>query len=347
MVTIKDVAKRAGVSTATVSHVINGTRRVLPETRDLVLSVVQDLNYRPSAIARGLTTSRNKTIGVVIADVTSPFFAMLLYDLERLLSRQGYNLFVCNTYEEVEREAYNLEQLLDKRVDGVIITPTGHDQTIYDEFHRLGTPLVFIDRKPKNAIGSFVGVDSLRASYDVTRYLLELGHERIGLISLIPETSAVAARVSGYLSALSDSGVCADPTLMTSSTFAVETAESAARELLTMPSRPTALIAGSHVATLGALQALTALDMHYPRDISLVCFDNSRWTGLMRPALTVMTKPIEELARVAVDTLLAAFVHAELQRKSDEPVGPFAEVEQLMDSRFLVRESCQPRGIDQ
>jgi LacI family transcriptional regulator len=342
MVTIKDVARRAGVSTATVSHVINGTRRVLPETRDLVLSVVDAMNYRPSAIARGLTTSRSKTVGVVIADVTSPFFAMLLYEVERLLSQRGYNLIVCNTYEEAGREAHNLEQLLDKRVDGVIITPTGHHQLVYEEFNRRSTPMVFIDRKPERVGGSFVGVDSFRASYDVTRYLIDLGHERIGLVSLTPETSAVAARVAGYHDAFEEAGLAVDPALVTQSTFQIESAERAVRHLLSLPEKPSALIAGSHVATLGALQALAALELHYPRDVSLVCFDNSRWTGLLRPALTVMTKPVAELAQFAVDTLLAAFAHADRQRKSDNSIGPFEAVDQLMDSRFVIRDSCQP-----
>lgn len=341
MVTIKDVAKRAGVSTATVSHVINGTRRVMPETRDLVLSVIEALHYRPSAIARGLTTSRSKSVGVVIADVSSPFFAMLLYELERLLSKQGYNIFVCNTYEEADREAFNLEQLLDKRVDGVIITPTGLPQPIYSEFARRQTPIVFIDRKPQHVEGSFVGVDNYHASYEVTRYLLGLGHERIGLISLIPETSAVAARIAGYHAALDEAGLTADPALITSSTFQIDTAETAVRSMMTRPDRPTALIAGSHVATLGTLQALMELNLHYPRDVSLVCFDNSRWTGLMRPGLTVMTKPIAEMARVAVETMLTSFAHAELVRKSDTTIGPIEDNERLMDPVFIVRQSCQ------
>lgn len=340
MATIKDVAKRAGVSTATVSHVINGTRTVLPDTRQAVLDAIEALNYRPSAVARGLTTNSTKTIGVVIADVTSPFFANLLHNIEDLLSQWGYNLFVCNTHEQVDREAYNLELLLDKRVDGVIITPTGHPQPIYEHFNKQKVPMVFIDRKPPGVDGSFVGVDNHRGSYQATQYLIELGHRRIGMVSLVPETSAVKARIAGYTDALKSAGLPVDPALITSSNFQVSVAAQAVCDLLELTDPPTAIIAGSHVSTLGALQALLSLGLEYPRDISLVCFDNSRWTGLVRPRLTVVTKPIAEIAQQAVEILLAAMTQAEQKRKKHEPIGEFEKIEHLMDSHFLVRESC-------
>jgi len=342
MATIKDVARRAGVSTATVSHVINSTRVVSPATREQVLAAIDELNYRPSAVARGLTTNSTKTIGVVISDIMSPFFASLLHELESLLSKQNYNLFVCNTYEEVEREAHNLELLLDKRVDGVIITPTGHNQPVYSYFNQLGIPLVFIDRKPNNVVGSFVGVDNYRASYEVVNYLLSLGHRRIGLVSLVPQTSAVVARLTGYREALTGFGLDFDASLMKSSDFQIKNAVAAAQELLTLSERPSAIIASSHVATLGTLQALLSLDMRYPDDVSLVCFDNSRWTNLIQPALTVVTKPIQEMALIAVDTMLDALDHAEKQRKSYEELEKFATTDILMESTLIVRESCRP-----
>lgn len=341
MTTIKDVAKRAGVSTATVSHTINGTRAVLPKTRARVMSAIDDLNYRPNTLARSLTTNKTKTIGVVISDVISPFFAQLLRDLENLLSGLDYNLIVCNTYEDVDREARNLELLLDKRVDGIIITPTGFDQPMYNEFNALAIPLVFIDRNPRNSIGSFVGVDNHKASYDITHYLMGLGHKRIGLLSLIPETSAVGSRIAGYQDALKEMGLPIDPNLITTSSFEIETAVSAVHSLLKFDNRPSAIIAGSHVATLGTLQALRELDMEYPRDISLVCFDNSRWTSVVRPSLTVVTKPINDLARHSVEIMLNALAQIESQRKNYEPVGHTDFPNILLDPLPIIRESCR------
>jgi LacI family transcriptional regulator len=341
MATIRDVAKQAGVSTATVSHVLNGTRIVLPETRQAVLTAIEDLNYRPSAVARGLTTNSTRTVGVVIANVISPFFAFLLRDIEDLLSVEGYNLLVCNTYEEPAREARNLEDLLDRRVDGVILTPTGYDQPIYAQYNALHIPMVFIDRNPPNVHGSFIGTDNFKAAYETTRYLIELGHRRIALLSLTPETSAVSARIAGYQRALEEAGIPLDRQLVKASTFDVDYASSVTRHLLELKPRPTALIAGSHPATIGALDALRKLDLYYPDDISLVGFDNSEWTGVIRPSLTVVTKPILTIAQAAVETLLKNMSHIERQKKNHLPVEYAPPGEILLEAQLIVRESCR------
>lgn len=342
MATIRDVAKRAGVSVATVSHVLNGTRPVLPDTRSAVLTAVEDLSYRPSAVARGLTTNTTRTIGVVIADVTSPFFAFLLRHIEDSLGVAGYNLLVCNTFEQPEREAQILELLLDKRVDGVLLAPTGLPQTVYNEFNERQIPLVFVDRRPPGVSGSFVGTDNRQAAYDVTRYLINLGHCRIGLISLSPETSAVTARVAGYRHALEEAGIGLVPERLVAVDYEPETAYQAARQLLSSPEYPTALIAGSHTATLGTLRALRDLKLRYPDDISLVCFDNSRWTDVIQPALTVVTKPIEALATSAVQILLGNLAEVEKARKRYQQPNTLPTTELFLDSQLVVRESCRP-----
>lgn len=341
MATIRDVAKQAGVSTATVSHVLNGTRIVLPETRQAVLSAIEELNYRPSAVARGLTTNSTRTIGVVIANVISPFFAFLLRDIEALLSVEGYNLLVCNTYEEPSREARNLEDLLDRRVDGIILTPTGYEQPIYAQFNALNIPLVFIDRNPPNVRGAFIGTDNFMAAYESTRYLIELGHQRIGLISLIPETSAVSARIAGYQRALDEAGISHDPRLVQATSFDVKYADEVTQHLLRLQPRPTALIAGSHPATIGAMSALRNLNLFYPDDVSLIGFDNSEWTGVIRPSLTVVTKPILTIAQAAVATLLKHIGEIEHQKKNHLPIEHSSTPEILLEAQLIVRESCR------
>ena len=340
MATIRDVAKRAGVSVATVSHVVNSTRAVLPQTRDAVLTAIDDLSYRPSAVARGLTTNTTRTVGVVIADVTSPFFAFLLRKIEDLLAADNYNLLVCNTYEEPEREARNLELLLNKRVDGILLTPTGLPQPMYAEFNKRQIPLVFVDRRPPDVLGSFVGTDNHQAAYDATRTLLDLGHRRIALISLITETSAVTARIKGYLRALQETGHNSSPELMVATNFDREAASDVVKQLLTLPDPPTALIAGSHVATLGSLMALRALGLRYPDDVSLICFDNSRWTDVINPSLTVVTKPIEALATSAVQTLLSNLAEVEQARKNHQQLHELPATELFLESELVLRESC-------
>lgn len=341
MATIKDVAQLAGVSTATVSHVLNGTRVVLPETRQLVLNAINQLNYRPSGLARSLTTSSTRSIGVVIADVTSPFFAHLLHKIEDMLAAQDYNIILCNTYEELDREARNLEHLIDRRVDGIIITPTGLPQPAYETFSQLNTPIVFIDRKPPHVRGSFVGTDNDSAAYEATTHLIDLGHKRIGLISLLPETSAVAARLDGYQRALAENGIPFDPSMIQATRNDPQHASEQVKRLLSQRQRPTAIIAGNHIATMGTLQALMELGMSYPNDVSLICFDNSRWTSLIQPALTVVRKPISALAEQAVNILLQEITQVEQQRRQHETIILPPSNDLLLNTELVIRESCR------
>jgi LacI family transcriptional regulator len=342
MATIRDVARLAGVSTATVSHVINDTRVVLPETRQLVLDAISQLNYRPSSLARSLTTNTTRSIGVVIADVTSPFFAQLLYKIEDMLLAGNYDLFLSHTYEETEREARTLENLINRRVDGVILTPTGLPQTAFATFEQLNIPTVFIDRQPPNARGSFVGTDNNSAAHEAASHLIELGHRRIGLVTLLPETSAVTARLHGYRRALAEHNIPFDEALVTATRVDAVHACEQVRQLLSQPQPPTAIIAGNHIATMGTLQAFQELELSYPEDVSLICFDNSPWTALIKPALTVVRKPITALAEQAVNILLQEIKQIEQQRRRQEIIELPPTSQLLLDTELIIRESCRP-----
>lgn len=342
MANIKDVARRAGVSTATVSHVINGTRVVLPETKQLVLKAIEELNYHPSALARGLTTNKTKTIGVMIADVTSPFFASLLRYVEAKLTAAGYNLFVCNTYEQPSKEHDNLALLLEKRVDGIILTPTGASQTMYEQLNAHHIPLVFVDRKPPDAIGAFVGTDNVKGTYEATKYLRSLGHEYIALISMKQETTPVLGRVSGYQQAAVDLNIPADKQMVVYVEYDVEAACEATCRLLAQSPATTAIIAGNHIITLGVLKALRKQGLQYPQDISLICFDNSRWTEVVNPSLTVVVKPLEELATTAVKTLMENIKAVDQNSSKQNRKVDLLTAERLLETELIIRESCRP-----
>ena len=183
MATIQDVARKAGVSTATVSHVLNQTRNVLPDTRRSVEKAIRDLNYRPSAVARGLQTNITHTVGVLVADITSYFFAQIVRELETAFEPQHYNLMVCNTDEQPERERRYLEMLYDKRVDAVIMVPTGIKQPIVQQFVEDHVPIVSMHRRPGTPCGPTVLSDDVAAGYAATEHLIELGHTRIGVLA--------------------------------------------------------------------------------------------------------------------------------------------------------------------
>ncbi|MBA2666753.1 MAG: LacI family DNA-binding transcriptional regulator, partial [Trueperaceae bacterium] len=318
MATIHDVARHAGVSTATVSHVLNGTRFVRPATRAAVEAAIEELDYTPSSVARGLSMKHTRTIGVVIADVTAPFFARLLKAVENLLTAAGYSIMVVNAYEDATREAEGLETLRQRQVDGILITPTGAPQDAYSGLAAIGCPIVFVERMPPGASGSLASTDNRGAMEACVHYLHELGHRRMAIVTLDEATSAVSARVEGFERALRALGSSPDEHLIVTCGPTLESAERAIAEILASSAPPTAIIAGNHIASLGAMRAIRAAGLDLPTDISLICFDNSPWTEVMLPPLTVVTKPIEELAQRAVVQLLASIDEGRRRQRDQE-----------------------------
>ena len=339
MATIRDVAKLAGVSTATVSHVLNNSRPVMQDTRQSVLDAIARLNYRPSAIARSLTTSVTRTVGVLVADITNPFFAALVRGIEDRLSAREYNLIVCNTDEQSEKEAQYLELLLTRRVDGVIVAPTGAPQPLFSEFVERKIPLVFIDRLPPAKHGICITADNAAAAYSATEYLVELGHRRIGILARNPSLSTVIGRLSGYRQALSEHQIPADESLIAITDQNVNAAFAGAQHLLTMPDRPSAIIATNLNMMLGLLHALQAQGLTCPRDLSIICFDDHPWAPFFTPPLTVIRQPVTKMCEAAVATLLTTIENGRGKKDLSNPTT-LADID--IKAELVKRASCLP-----
>lgn len=333
--TIRDVARAANVSTATVSHVFNNTRPVSAATREAVLDAAAALNYRPSAVARSLSTRRTRLVGVVIADVLNPYFATLVRGIEERLWSRGYGLLVCSTDEQPDKEAHYLALLLEQRVDGVIIAPTGAPQPILADFRRHHIPLVFVDRRPPERCGPTVEVDNWAAGYVACAHLLARGHRRIAILTRPPTLSTVIHRTEGYRRALVDAGVTPDADLVGVSPTAAAAGQVVAA-LLQRPAPPTALIATNYALTLAALTALQQAGRRCPEDLSLVAFDDPPWAALTAPPLTAIRHPLDGLAAGCVDLLLA------LLAPSAEDAPPAPDI--VLPTTLVERESC--RQID-
>jgi LacI family transcriptional regulator len=340
MSTIRDVAKLAGVSTATVSHVINDSHVVRPETRQQVLAAIKRLNYRPSAIARSLTTSVTRSIGVIVADIANPFLGAIVRGIEDRLEAHGYNLIVCNTDEQASREARYLELLLARRVDGMIVAPTGEPQPLLREFAAHNIPLVFIDRKPPEPFGPVVAIDMRAGAYTATDHLLRLGHRRIAILVRSPMLSTVVGRLDGYRQALRDYRVPVDESLIYVSDYAVEAAHETAHRLLSNSPWLTAIIATNHAMTLGLLEAMQEQYLRYPDDISLVAFDDSPWLTLVSPPVTAVRLPIQALCDATVKTLRAAMgKQAQSNKSSSVESQPLPDI--LLQAELISRASCR------
>ena len=342
MATIRDVADLAGVSTATVSHVINNTRTVLPETREAVLAAVAQLNYRPSAIARSLTTNITHTVGIVVADITNPFFAELVRGIETRLSQVGYNLIVCNTDERPERESRYLELLYGRRVDGVIISSTGIDHAIYDAYVRSGIPMVFVDRQPPKHYGPVITADNVRAGYGATIYLIDLGHRRIAILLRHPTLSTAAGRLEGYRQAMASRHIPVSDDYIVITDSQEDAAYHEAMTLLSRQDRPTAVVAANHLMALGLLRATQDLNLDCPHQISLVCFDDQPWTTLYRPHLTVVAQPVQGLCDSAVDIFLGAVNRRQGEGEGQDPAYAGGTADVLLETQLIVRDSSGP-----
>ena len=342
MATMHDVANYAGVSSTTVSHVLNGTRYVQEDTRRRVLEAVTALHYRPNAIARGLTTKKTATVGVVVADIMNPFYAALVRGIERDLADQGYSLIVCNTDERPKKEVSYLSLLVDKRVDGIIITPTGHPSDIYDSLRNNLIPVVFVDREPPGQYGPVIELDNEAAARNAVRHLLSYGHRRVAILAATPERSSSMQRISGYRLALEEAGLPIDENLICHARMGLLSAQFMTQRLLQLPDPPTALLCVNEILTLGAVAALRApsdadgdgsapaasgrgspvwlpsrpgshTGLPLPEAAGadprpgacLISFDDTPWKAVFSPRISVVRIPTSQLAQHAVQTLLA------------------------------------------
>jgi LacI family transcriptional regulator len=350
-VNIRNVADRAGVSTATVSHVINQTRFVREETRRKVLDAVEALNYYPSAIARGLATNTTQTIGLIISDITNPFFTAVARGVEDEFNQYGYHTIFCNSDEEPAREDEYLRLLFAHHIDGLIIAPTGVHSERLLQMAKAEVPIVLLDRAAPGITAPLVEVDNEEGAYQATHYLIALGHRRIGILTGQETISTLGMRLQGYIRALQEAGLPIDETLivradprfyrnqpqpadsslsmsitnlqMTPSAFL------ALQTLLDLPDRPTALFVTNNQMTLGTLQALKERDLHCPEDISLISFDDHDWAPLFAPPLTVVRQPTYQLGQTAAKLLMKLINH-----KPTDPL-PSLPVE------LIIRESCR------
>ena len=306
-VTINTVAEKASVSKATVSHVLNNTRFVEEETRQRVLSAVEELGYRPSLIARSLTTNRTSTIGVIVSDISNNFFGELIRGIEDFTGPKNYSLVVCNTDETLERENHYLDLLLRQRVDGIIVAAASQRWEALNTAEMQHTPIVYTDRKFEGMHGPYVGVDNINGSQLGTEQLIKSGHKKIGILAGFQRLSSMRERLAGFQRVMQQCGLPIPPEWIIESHLGIEEGRGAALQILSMPDRPTALFINNNYLSLGALMAINDLGLSCPKDIAIVGFDDHPWSAVSCPPLTVIRQPARHIGQVAaqmVETLI-------------------------------------------
>ncbi len=329
MVKIKDVAKEAGVSTATVSRVLSQKPYVTAEVQARVIAAVEKLGYRPNRVARSLRAQQSNTIGLIVSDIRNSYFTDVSRAVEDTAYEHGYAVILCNTDEDPKKEALYLNLLRDENVSGVILSPTKQTSDDFDAIN-LNIPTVIIDRSIKHGEVDIVMIDNVDAAYRLTCHLIENGYRRFG--ALFGEASTTGReRRQGFEKALREYNLT--PVATRYLPPHVEAGHEATLAILNAPDRPEAILATNSLLSAGALEALRELNLVMPDDVALVGFDETTWTTLVQPPLTVIAQPTFEIGQTAMELLL---------KRIEQPTAPARQV--ILKGQLLARASSAMRN---
>ncbi|AIQ99194.1 ribose operon transcriptional repressor RbsR [Pluralibacter gergoviae] len=302
---MKDVARLAGVSTSTVSHVINKDRFVSEAITEKVDAAIKSLNYAPSALARSLKLNQTRTIGMLITASTNPFYSELVRGVERSCFERGYSLVLCNTEGDEQRMNRNLETLMQKRVDGLLLLCTETHQPSAEIVQRYPSiPTVMMDWAPFDGDSDIIQDNSLLGGDMATQYLLDKGYTRIACIAGPLDKTPARLRLEGYQRAMARAGIVVDEGYTVISDFEFGGGLRAMQALLAHPERPQAVFIGNDAMAVGAYQALYQAGLRIPEDVAVVGYDDIELARYMTPPLTTVHQPKDELGELAIDVLI-------------------------------------------
>jgi LacI family transcriptional regulator len=302
--TIADVAREAGVSVSTVSHVVNGTRRVAPATATAVQAVIDAIGYRPNVVARSLKMASTQSVGIAISAIANPYFSDIICAIEAECARLGMMVFVSDTQDDPARELAVLTALHQRRVDGVILAPSADPERRALAFLRkMRVPCVLVDRTPDPSFDQ-VGVNNRDAMRSLVDYVAGLGHVRIGYVGGHPGFETTLERIAGYRDSLERLGLAFEERYLVTGSATTMSASAATHALLSLPDPPTAIVAGNNMATIGAMRAVRARGLRVPKDISIAGFDDFEWADCFEPRLTLVAQPCEEIGKRAASLLM-------------------------------------------
>lgn len=305
MATIKDVAKLAGVSTSTVSHVMNATRFVSDDMRERVNEAVRALDYRPSSIARSLKVKRTGTIGMLVTTSSNPFFAEVVQGVEQRCYERGYTLFLCNTKGDVSRMKANLDALEEKRVDGLLVLCSVSNKALLRLFEsQVSVPIVVTDGEPATDNIDRIYDNSQYGGYIATQHLIKMGHTQIGCVSGPMDRRSASERVEGFLKAMGEAGLKVRKDWIIEGDFNCESGIQAMRILHHLPERPDALFVCNDMMAFGVINEATRIGIQVPADLSIIGYDDIYIARYMTPPLTTIHQPTSKLGTMVVDTLL-------------------------------------------
>ena len=333
--TIKDIARALNISTSTVSRALRGSYEINQETKESVLAYAEKINYRPNPIALSLKENRSRALGVIVPQIANYFFSQAINGIEAIAYNRGYHVIIFQSHESYEREMANVQQAMDRKVDGLLISlssetsDVAHLQQVLDQ----EVPIVQFDRVSSALQTSCVVADNFGGAFAATEHLIKAGRQRIGHLTIPPWLSISQERLAGYRAALEQYGLPYDENLVRYGNFGHEEAGVMVDELLALPYPPDAFFTASDRLALGCLSALRQRHIAIPDDISLIGFTNLNAADLLAPSLSTVVQPAQEIGQTAAERLIE-----QIERK--HKVTPPTTIK--IPTRLIVRESTRP-----
>lgn len=331
---IKDIAEAAGVSTATVSRVLSGKPNVRPAMRDKIMEVVKRMNYTPNRAARSLRSKRSSFIGLIVADIQNPFFASLSRAVEDVAQANDFSVLLCNSDDSPVKERMYLEMMHSENAAGVIITPTHELSENFTQEVASTCPMVITDRQVSGAPVDMVLIDNYQAAYNLTSHMANHGYTRIAGLFGTGSTTGRQRR-EGFTAALCDADVPLHQELIITLPARETEAHQATKLLLELPEPPQAIITSNGLLAAGTFRAIRDKELPVPNTVAFATFDESLWTTMTRPSITVIQQPTYAMGQTAGEMLL---------RRIADPSRPTRQV--VLESRLVVRNSCGPHRDD-
>lgn len=328
---IKQIAEKAGVSTTTVSHVINKTRFVSPEVTEKVNAAIKELGYVPNIMARNLRTNSTKTVAVIVQATANTFFSRVIDEISNALYAKGYSLFLCTTRSRVSEEINVFKSMIQQQVCGIILTPQQIDFDYRSICPSDNFPLIFIDRKTNTIQGDTITCDNYQVSYDAVKTLINKGHKQIGYI--YSETDFALStnnnRYKGYRDALLDSKIKVDEELIIGMSHQSFASGYDAMERLIKQKKATASFAAENPMAQGAFKYLMDSGIKIPEEMALISFDDFEWSEITSPPITTIRQPMEAMGEAAARLLL---------ERIEKPDDEYKDI--VLDSEIIMRKSC-------
>lgn len=347
---LSDIAKSLNVSTALVSIVLSGqgdTKGINPQTQQRVIDKAKELNYKPNIMARGLRLGKSNTIGLIVADISNKFYAKIAKKIEEVARRSNYNLIICSSDEDPEKELELINMLRERQVDGLIISTTQQDSSVFVQLKNESFPFVLIDRKLPRLQTNYIGVDNFDGAYRATNQLLQNGYEKIALLKISPShLTPIKDRENGYKTALREHGLRVNNRFIGQVDF--DNLKEHTRQILSEMLQPSigirAIFSLNNSITTACLEYFHEIDVRVPHDVAIVSFDDIELFKLCFPTITAVSQPFEEIGEQAVNILFDA-MNGKLNGSTKQVNLPVKLIERRSCGSFLLHESIERNGV--